>query len=306
MLSWITNFLASDVLTATPLLLTALGAVYSERAGILNIGNEGLMLTGAFFGVLVSYLTGSALVGALAAMAAAMLLNLILAFFVISVRANQVVAGLAVNTLASGLTITLNRLIFGVSAGVPKIDVFDKVAIPGLSRLPVAGEALFSQSLVVYLAFALVPILSFVLMKTNLGLKIRSVGEHPQACDTVGIHVIRVRYATMLFAGALAGLGGAFTSMGQLSFFVEDMVSGRGYMALAAVVFGNYTPLGVMGACLMFGGASALQYRLQASAAWIPYQFWIMLPYLITIVALCCYRRKTNRPAAHGLAYAKL
>ena len=122
----------------------------------------------------------------------------------------------------------------------------------------------------------------------------------------MGISVTGVRYGTMLFAGALAGLGGAFTSMGQLSFFVEDMVSGRGYMALAAVVFGNYTPVGVMGACLMFGAASALQYRLQTTATWIPYQFWIMLPYVITIIALCCYRKKSNRPACHGQAYAKM
>ncbi|WP_186566233.1 ABC transporter permease [Lawsonibacter celer] len=306
MLDWITNFLSSDIMTATPLLITALGAVYSERAGILNIGNEGLMLTGAFFGATVSWITGSAFVGAVAAMAAAMVLNLILAFFVITVKANQVVAGLAINTLASGLTVTLNRLIFGVSTTVPKIDVFDKVAIPGLCKIPVIGEAFFNQSLVVYLTYLLVPVLAFVLKRTNIGLKIRSVGEHPQACDTVGISVTGVRYGTMLFAGALAGLGGAFTSMGQLSFFVEDMVSGRGYMALAAVVFGNYTPVGVMGACLMFGAASALQYRLQTTATWIPYQFWIMLPYVITIIALCCYRKKSNRPACHGQAYAKM
>lgn len=246
MLDWITNFLSSDIMTATPLLITALGAVYSERAGILNIGNEGLMLTGAFFGATVSWITGSAFVGAVAAMAAAMVLNLILAFFVITVKANQVVAGLAINTLASGLTVTLNRLIFGVSTTVPKIDVFDKVAIPGLCKIPVIGEAFFNQSLVVYLTYLLVPVLAFVLKRTNIGLKIRSVGEHPQACDTVGISVTGVRYGTMLFAGALAGLGGAFTSMGQLSFFVEDMVSGRGYMGPAAVVFGNYTPVGVM------------------------------------------------------------
>ena len=306
MLDWITNFLSSDIMTATPLLITALGAVYSERAGILNIGNEGLMLTGAFFGATVSWITGSAFVGAVAAMAAAMVLNLILAFFVITVKANQVVAGLAINTLASGLTVTLNRLIFGVSTTVPKIDVFDKVAIPGLCKIPVIGEAFFNQSLVVYLTYLLVPVLAFVLKRTNIGLKIRSVGEHPQACDTVGISVTGVRYGTMLFAGALAGLGGAFTSMGQLSFFVEDMVSGRGYMALAAVVFGKYTPVGVMGACLMFGAASALQYRLQTTATWIPYQFWIMLPYVITIIALCCYRKKSNRPACHGQAYAKM
>jgi simple sugar transport system permease protein len=302
-MTWLTNFLASDIMMASPLLITALGALFGERAGIINIGYEGLMITGAFFGVLFSWITGSAFIGALAAMIAAMFLNLLFAFFVIHLRANQVVAGLAINTLAAGITVTLNRLIFGASAMVPVIAVFERMPVPLLSRLPLLGTSLFNQSIVVYSALLLVPVVSFVFNRTHTGLKIRSVGEHPLACATLGINVFRVRYGALTAAGLMAGLGGAFISMGQLSFFVEGMVAGRGFMALAAVVFGNYTPLGVLGACLLFGAADALQYRLQTTATQIPYQIWIMLPYVITLVALCGYRRASNRPAGQGIPY---
>lgn len=304
-MEWISNYLTSVIMMATPLLLTAGGSVFSERSGILNIGYEGLMLMGSFFGVLVSWVTGNALLGALSAMISAMLLNLLFALFAIKSRANQVVIGLAINTLATGLTITLNRLVFGVSTTVPEIAVFDKVAIPLLSQIPVIGEAFFHQPLVVYLAFLLIPVYQFILKKTNIGLKVRSVGENPYACDTVGIKVNKVRLAAMMYSGLMAGLGGAFLSMGQLSFFVEGMVSGRGFMALAAVVFGNYSPVGILGASLLFGAADALQYRLQATSTDIPYQVWIILPYLITIIALCVYKRRSNCPACYGKPFIK-
>ena len=304
-MDWITSFLTSIVAMATPLLLAAGGSVFSERSGILNIGYEGLMLTGAFFGVVVSWLTGSALLGALAAMLSAMLMNLLFALFAIKGKANQVVVGLAINLLAGGLTVTLNRIIFGVSTTVPKIAVFDKLPIPLLSEIPIIGEALFSQPLAGYLAFLLIPVYAFVLKKTNMGLKIRSVGENPDACDTLGIKVNKVRLLAILYSGLMAGLGGAFLSMGQLSFFVEGMVSGRGFMALAAVVFGNYSPVGILGACLVFGAADAIQYRLQAVSTDIPYQIWVMIPYIITIIALCCYRRRSNCPAAYAKPFSK-
>ena len=284
-MEWIANYLSSVVVMATPLLLTAGGSVFSERSGILNIGYEGLMLIGAFFGVTVSWVTGNALVGALGAMLSGMLLNLLFALFALKSRANQVVLGLAINTLASGLTITLNRLIFGVSTSVPDIAVFEPVAIPLLSEIPVIGPALFNQPLLVYIAFLLIPVYQFVLKRTNIGLKVRSVGENPYACDTLGIKVNKVRLLSIMYSGLMAGLGGAFLSMGQLSFFVEGMVSGRGSMALAAVVFGNYSPKGILGAALLFGAADAIQYRLQATSTDIPYQIWIILPYLITIIA---------------------
>lgn len=305
MIDVITSFLASDIRTATPILIAALGLVFSERAGIVNIGTEGFMLIGALFGVLGSYWTGSVLAGAIMAMAVTMLCTLVFAFFTITVKADQTVVGTAVNIFASGLTITINRVVFGVSTSVPKIDVFNQVKIPLLSKIPVIGPALFNQSIPVYLTFLAIPVLWFVLQKTNIGLKIRAVGEHPKACDTVGIDVRKIRYQAVLFSGLMTGFAGAFVSMGQLSFFTEGMVAGRGFMALAAVVFGNYTPVGTMFAALIFGAGEALQYRLQAANTGIPYQFLTMLPYLITVVAICMMIRKSNKPAASAVPYTK-
>ncbi|MDF2674321.1 MAG: inner-rane translocator [Clostridiales bacterium] len=293
MIDVITSFLASDIRTATPILIAALGLVFSERAGIVNIGTEGFMLIGALFGVLGSYWSGSVLIGVFLAIVVTMIFSWIFAFFTITIRADQTVVGTAINIFASGLTITLNRVVFGLSTSVPKIDVFDKVAIP------------FNQSIPVYITLLAVPVAWFVLQKTNIGLKIRAVGEHPKACDTVGINVKKVRYQAVLFSGLMIGFAGSFVSMGQLSFFTEGMVSGRGFMALAAVVFGNYTPGGALFAALVFGAGDALSYRLQAANTGIPYQFLTMLPYLITVMAICMMIRKSNKPAASAVAYTK-
>lgn len=301
----ITSFLASDIRTAVPILIAALGIVFSQRAGIVNIGIEGLMLIGSFAGVLGSYITGSVFLGTIVAVISSMLFALIFAFFTITIKADQTVVGTAINIIAGGLTIVLNRVIFGSNMTNIQLDVFDIVPIPILSKIPILGPSLFTQSIPVYIIFLLVPIAHFVLYKTNTGLKIRAVGENPKACDTVGLNVIKIRYATVLYSGLMAGVAGAFVSMGQLSFFTEGMVAGRGFMALAAVVFGNYSPYGVMFASLVFGAGEALQYRLQASGSGIPYQFLLMLPYLITIVAVCILTKKSNQPAASGVPYNK-
>lgn len=305
MIETITSFLASDIRTATPILIAALGIVFSERAGIVNIGTEGLMLIGSLVCVAGSYFTGSVLLGTVLGMLITMLFSWVFAYFTITIRADQTVVGTAINIFAGGFTIALNRVLFGLNTSIPKIDVFDKVKIPLLGDLPILGEALFNQSVPVYLAFLAVPVAWFVMQKTNVGLKVRAVGENPKACDTVGINVYRTRYLAVLFSGLMAGFAGAFVSMGQLSFFSEGMVAGRGFMALAAVVFGNYTPVGVMLASLVFGAGDALQYRLQAMSTGIPYQFLVMLPYVITVVAICLLVRKSNKPAASAVAYVK-
>lgn len=305
MIEAIASFLASDLLTATPILIAALGILFSERAGIVNIGTEGLMLIGALMGSIGSYYSGSALVGALFAMVVTMLFSSVFAFFTITVKADQTVVGTAVNIFAGGFTIALNRVVFGVTNTMPNIPAFDKMPIPLLSKIPILGEAFFNQAVPTYLAFLAVPIAGFVLNKTNIGLKLRAVGENPRACDTVGINVFRIRYMAVLYSGMMAGLAGAFVSMGQLKFFLEGMVSGRGFMALAAVVFGNYSSSGVMAAVLLFGAGNALQYRLQAINNNIPYQLLVMLPYLITIVAICFLIRKSNKPASSAVAYFK-
>ena len=213
MADFITNFLTADIRTATPLLLAALGLVFSERAGIVNIGTEGIMLVGALLGCLGAALTGSSAMGALLAIAGGFAMALIFAFFTITLRSNQIVVGTAFNIFAGGFTITLNRLLLNGE----KVAGYEAIPIPGLSKIPILGEVLFNWSFPVYLAFLSVPVCWFVLQRTNLGLKVRAVGEYPKACDTVGINVFRIRYGAVLFSGMMAGFAGSFVSMGQLS-----------------------------------------------------------------------------------------
>ena len=301
MVDLITNFLTADIRTATPLLLAALGLVFSERAGIVNIGTEGIMLIGALLGCVGASFSGSSLVGALTAIFGGLVMSLIFAFFTITLRSNQIVVGTAFNIFAGGFTITLNRLLLNGA----KVKGYVNLPVPGLSRIPVAGDVLFNWSLPVYFVFICVPLCWFVLQRTNIGLKVRAVGEYPKACDTVGINVFRIRYGAVLFSGMMAGLAGSFVSMGQLSSFTEGMVSGKGFMALAVCVFGNYSPKTVLLAALLFGAADALKYRLLTTSLGGYYQFLNMLPYLITIVALCMFAKRSNKPACSGVAYRK-
>ena len=301
MVDLITNFLTADIRTATPLLLAALGLVFSERAGIVNIGTEGIMLIGALLGCVGASFSGASLVGALTAIFGGLVMSLIFAFFTITLRSNQIVVGTAFNIFAGGFTITLNRLLLNGA----KVKGYVNLPVPGLSRIPVAGDVLFNWSLPVYFAFICVPLCWFVLQRTNIGLKVRAVGEYPKACDTVGINVFRIRYGAVLFSGMMAGLAGSFVSMGQLSSFTEGMVSGKGFMALAVCVFGNYSPKTVLLAALLFGAADALKYRLLTTSLGGYYQFLNMLPYLITIVALCMFAKRSNKPACSGVAYRK-
>ena len=300
----LTSFLSSLIRMSTPLLIAGLGLVFSANAGIVNIGTEGFMLLGALMGCAGSYWTGSALCGALIAMAATMVFSAVFAFFTLNMRADQTVVGAAINIFASGLTITLNRIIFDTTGGVPVIATYGPMPIPGLSSLPAVG-VLFNQSVVCYLAFLAVPVVWYIMKKTHVGLEVRSVGENPRASDTLGINVLRTRWWTILLQGLLSGLAGFYMSMGQLSFFTEGMVSGKGYMALAVVVLGCYSPVGVLGASLIFGAGMALQYRLQAANTGVPYQIITMLPYVITLVAVCGFIRKSRSPAATGVAYTK-
>lgn len=298
------DLLVSIIGMAVPLLLCSMGTLFEEKAGTVNIGLEGLMLTGALFGVLGSYWSGSPYIGILIAMVAGLFLSLLFAFFTVTVHANQIVMGVAINTIATGLTISLNR-IFLTSNSVVKVNGFTSVPIPFLSDIPFIGPVLFRQTIPGYFAYILVILTWFVYTKTDLGLKIRAVGEHPTACDTVGINVVKLRYGTILYSGVLAGLAGAFIATGQLSAFSEGMISGRGFTAYAAVIFGNFTPLGVFRACMIFAVGMGLQYRLQAMDTPISFYFWIMLPYLITILAICMYRKRSNTPKYSGVPYIK-
>ena len=298
------SFLETALRNATPLLIAGLGLVFSANAGIVNIGTEGFMLFGALMGCVGSYWTGSALCGALIAMIATMLFSAVFAFFVLDMQADQTVVGAAINIFASGLTITLNRIIFNTSRGVPSIDTYDVVAVPGLSKIPVVG-VLFNQHIVCYLAFLAVPAVWYIMKKTHIGLEIRSVGENPRASDTLGIDVNRTRWNTILISGLFFGLAGSYISMGQVSSFTEGMVSGRGFMALAVVVLGCYSAFGAMGAALIFGGGMAIQYRLLGAGTQIPDQLITMLPYVITLIAVCGVIKKSKAPAATAMAYTK-
>lgn len=288
-LASIISFLGATIRTSTPILFVALGILITQSSGILNMGGEGMMLIGAFSGVVGTYATGNVWIGTLIAILVTGFVGLIHAYICIEFQVNQVVLGVAFNILGSGITTTLSRSIFGTNSTPVKLDSFSNIA--------------FGFSLPVYIGFILVGITSILLYKTKAGLKIRAAGEHPKAVDTVGLSVPKIRYLSSILGAMLIGFGGAFLSLGQLNFFTEDMVNGRGYIALAAVAFGKYTPFGTMLAVLLFGAGDSLQYRLQVANNIIPFQFAVMIPYVLTIIALAGFIRKAAKPAALGKPY---
>ena len=304
---------ASTIRAATPLILAALGGVFSERSGIVNIALEGIMLIGAFFAVIISYYAAqlgfpplaSALLGLAGAVVFGILISMIHAVVSIQFRADQVVSGVALNILALGLTGFLLQLIFETSGNSPSVPNLPATAIPGLSSIPIVGDIFFNQPPIVYLALLAVPLSAFVLYKTPLGLRLRSVGEHPQAADTMGINVFKLRYLGVALSGVLAGLGGAYLSLGQLNIFTENMTNGRGFIALAAVIFGKWNPWGAAGACLLFGLADAIQISLQNAGVNIPSEFLLMFPYVVTLIALAGFIGQSRPPAASGVPYEK-
>ncbi|WP_227764915.1 ABC transporter permease [Zhaonella formicivorans] len=302
---FIIGFLTASVRMAAPLLLASLGAIFTARVGIINLALEGIMLVGAFSGFYGAYLTGNPLVGALFGMAGGALTALILGFLAITVGANQTVAGTGINIFALGITSYLLSVAFGIGNRPSAVPSFKEIPIPVLADIPIIGPMLFNHIGLVYLAFLLVPVVWYILFRTPFGLTMRSVGEHPKAVDTLGGNVIRTRYICVIISGILAGLGGAVLSIGQLSVFMENITAGRGYIALAAVTFGKWNPLGVLGASMLFGAADGLQLRLQAVGLKIPYQFLLMLPYLLTMIALAGLVGKTTPPAAMGKPYSK-
>lgn len=304
-LSTIGGYLATDVRLATPILLAGLGLLLMNRAGLLNIGAEGTMLIATLMAVVGSYYTGSVWLGLVFAMVSGALVGLLFAFLTITLRANQVVVGAAINVLGSGLSATLFRILFGVSASVPMIDVFTNCEIPLLSKIPLLGDAFFRQMPMVYIAFLLVPVLSYFLFRTQAGLNLRSIGENPKVADTLGINVYRTQYLAVIAGSVIIAMGGAFMSTGLTKFFSEEMVSGRGYIALAAVIFGRYKPVNVMLAAMLFMAGTVVGNILLASSSAIPYQFLTMLPYILTIVVLAVSAKNSIAPAALGKPYKR-
>ncbi len=290
------TLLGSLLRFATPILLAALGGLLCERAGVFNIGLEGLMLAGAFGAVVGSYFGGSALAGVGAAVLAGVALAALLALFAVTLRGNEIVVGIAINLLASGLTVYLLRSIWGVKGAFqdPALAGLPDHRIPGLDALPVVGPLLSGHSAIVNLALVLTIAIHFLLFRHVLGLRLRGVGEHAEAAMTLGVAVDRLRYGAVLASGALCGLAGAQLSLGNVTLFVENMSAGRGWIAVVAVMFGRAHPLGVFAACLLFGLTESLGFRLQGLQ--LPSQLTDSLPYVVTLASLFFFRRPIRAP----------
>ena len=303
---FLVSLLASTIRLATPIMVPALGQLYTQRAGILNLGVEGNMLMGAVAGFAAAYLSGSLWLGLLAGMVTGVLWSAIMAWLSITMKANQVIAGLGMNILAGGLAAYCYRVIFGVQSLPPSVVCFQSVHIPVLSDIPVLGPIFFQHNLLVYLSFLLVPITWFILEKTVFGLKIKAVGEHPRAADSKGISVAGIRYASVLIGGLYAGAAGAFMTIAYLNSFTEAVISGRGYIAVAVVIFARFLSVRTMWGALLFGFASALQMRLQALGVDVANQIMLMLPYVMTIIALIFASNKAEFPSAYTLPYSRM
>jgi simple sugar transport system permease protein len=292
-------FLAAAIRTATPLALAALGEVLVERAGLINIGLEGAILAGAF-GALVGATSGSVAVGFAGAVVGGMFIAALFALFVITLRADQIITGTALTLLSMGATGTLYRTMFGSTGAALNVPTSAPVAIPGLSALPVLGQALFAQPPVTYLAYLLAPAIAWWLGHTHAGLALRAIGERPEAAEAAGVRVDRMRAAVVLIGGALGGLAGGTLVLAQAGTFAEGMSAGRGFIAIAIVVLGRWRPVGVALAALAFGAASALQFAFQAMDWKAPYQLFLVAPYLFTLAALAGAVGRTRAPAALG------
>lgn len=304
--TFLIGVLAAGVRLATPVLLAALGEIFAERAGILKISIEGEMLIGALAGFLGAFYGKSLWIGIFCAMGAAAIYGFIAGVFSITFKLDQVITGITLNILALGLTSFFYRFILGKSFIPPSITPLGVLKIPGLSQIPIIGPILFQQNILVYLTFfAMVPLSTAILFKTTFGLNLRAVGEYPLAADTVGIQVYATRYVCVVIGGLFSGLGGAFITLAQLNMFTENLTAGRGFIAIAAVIFGRWHPLGAMIATLLFGMADALQLRLQGLGVNVPYQFLLMLPYIFTILAMVGVVKRTNAPTALAVPYEK-
>lgn len=293
------SFLEATVRTATPLALAALGEVIVERAGVINIGLEGIVLCGAFAALAGSAAGGTPL-GYAAGMGAGVAIAALFALFVVWLRADQIITGTAITLLALGITGTLYRALFGAAGTALSTPTSAPIVVPALSRLPLVGRALFAQPAPTYAVYLLVPLLWWWTYRTHAGLALRAVGERPEAAEAAGIAPRRVRFGAILAGGALGGLAGATLVVAQAGTFVEGMSAGRGFIAIAIVVLGRWSIAGVAIASLVFGAASALQFLAQALGLAVPYQLFLALPYALTLAALAGVAGRVRAPAGLG------
>jgi ABC-type uncharacterized transport system permease subunit len=280
-----------SVRMTTPILFAALGGLLTSRTGVFNLALEGMMLSGAFFGYYGALTSGSPWMGLLVALLIGILLGLLFAYFSVTLNVNQVITSIGINTVALGLTSYFSRVLL-TDSDVIVAPTFKDIVIPGLSDLPIIGPIVFSHSILVYLSILILIIVNWFLFKTTNGLNLRAIGEDATACKTVGINVALYRYLAIIACGALASIGGAYITTVAVNRFLENIVEGRGWIAFAAIIFGRNMPLGVFGACLLFGAATALQMLLQVQGFKIPYRFALMIPYVVTMLTIALIAKK--------------
>jgi simple sugar transport system permease protein len=294
--TFLIGLIAATLRVATPLIYGTLGELFCERSGVLNLGIEGTMFFGSFVGFAVAKTTGNLWLGLLAAIISGVLAGLLMALFSVSLGVNQHVSGLGITLLLQAVSLFGFRLIFGESKIPPSTEPFQRV--PLLGNLPILGP-IFDQYLLTYIAILMVPIAAWVIYRTNFGLNIRAVGENPEAADAAGINVYRTRYSALMIGGGLMAVGGAFLSIAQLGAFTFGIIAGRGWVCIALIIFANWIPSRVLWGALFFGGSFALQLRLQTISTFkLPYEFFLALPYVVTIIALAIAGRNATGPAA--------
>lgn len=299
------GMLSSAVLLSVPITLGAFSGVLCERAGVVNIAIEGMMLMASMVGALVGSITQSLIIGLLASIAASVLLALVHAVLSIKYKINQIISGTVINIFSAGMTSYISAKFLQRYEYLNGPPIFPRFPIPLLADIPVIGPILFNQNIFVYAMFILLIVLQVALFRTRWGLRLRSVGEHPKAADTLGINVFRTRYMAVLLGGVVAGIGGAFFTLGSVGRFDEMMTAGKGYIGLAAMVFGNWTPIGSFGAGMLFGFADSIATKLSILGTTIPPQFMSMAPYITTMIVLAGIVGKGQMPAADGEPYEK-
>jgi simple sugar transport system permease protein len=295
----------TTVYRAVPITFGALSGVLCERSGVVNIAIEGMLLSGAFVAAVVASATGNNWLGVIGAVIAGALLAAVLAVLSIRYRVNQIIAGTVINIFAVGLTSFLSTRVLQQNQDLNTPPRFDPIVVPVLSDIPIVGPVFFSGNFFTYAVFALIIIIHFALFYTRYGLRVRSVGEHPRAADTVGINVVFTRYRNVILGGLVAGLGGAYFTVGSTGNFEREMTAGRGFIGLAAMIFGGWTPIGAFLAGLVFGFADALQSRLSILGSPVPSEFLLMIPYITTIVVVAGLIGRVRMPAADGTPYVK-
>lgn len=293
--SIVVGILASAIRLATPYLYAAIGEAFAQTSGVVNLGVDGIMLVGAFGAFYVTLHTGNPWLGLLVALIVGLLMGLLMSLISVTLKAEQGISGIGLYMFGLGLS----ALLFKVTVGTVKtIEGFSPVAIPVLSRIPLIGEIFFSQSLLVYGAFLLVPLAWWILDKTTWGLRIKAVGQNPAAADSLGVSVDRVRYVSVCLGAMLAGLAGASLSLSLVNLFQENLTAGQGFIAVALVYFGGWRPLGILGGALLFSTVNAFQLWMQVLGANIPSDIMVMLPYILTIAALAISVNRARQPAA--------